>query len=123
AELPARRSAIHRLRPRREMNDGFARYTVQSAVVENNGIAAHNRLVIVPQVMAGYAAHLEDIHEISFVGQFNNKLKFLEVEIFKRKIIKERIGRQKLFTADVHRILGDLIGFPHGASAGCKFYL
>src|ERR1700686_3060944 len=45
-ELPPRGRAIHRLRVRREMDDGLSRDAVQSAVMKNDGITAYNGLVI-----------------------------------------------------------------------------
>src|SRR5579859_3749658 len=91
-QLPSRRGAIHTFRLGREMNDGLPRNPIQSAVMERYGVATHNRLVIVPKGFTRYAAHLEYIHEIGFVGQFDYELQLMEVEILKGKIIKQGLG-------------------------------
>src|SRR5512142_2803886 len=70
-----------------------------------------------------YAAHLEDVHKIGFIGQFDIELKLLEVEILKGKIIKQRVRRKQLLTADMDRVLGNLIRVPHGAPTGGQFNL
>src|SRR5438128_1024053 len=94
AQLPTRRSAIHAFRLRREMDNGFPGYPVQSAVMKRNGVTPHDRLVIVTQVFTRHSAHLEDVHEIGFVSQFDHKLQFMEVEIFKGKIVEQSLGRK-----------------------------
>src|SRR5689334_10652098 len=104
-ELPPRRGAIHALRLRREMNDRLPGNPIESAVMERYGVAPHNRLIIVPKGFTRHAAHLEDIHEIGFVSQFDHELQLMEVEILKGKIIKQSLGREQLLTPDVHCVL------------------
>ena len=91
-QLPSRRGAIHHFRLRRKVDDGFAGHAIQAAIMKHDGIVPHDRLVIMAQVLPCHAAHLEDVHKIGFVSQFDVELKFMEVEILKREIVKERFG-------------------------------
>src|SRR6201999_3092507 len=105
------------------MNDGFTRNAVQPAIMKNDRIMPYHRLVIMPQILPRYAAHLKDIHEVGFIRQLNDQLKLLKIEILKREIIKERVRREKLLTADVNRVFRNLIRVARGALAGGQFDL
>src|SRR6478609_11652678 len=122
-QLPPRRGAIDHIRLGRKMNNGFAGDAIPAAIMKHNGIVPHSRQVILAELFPRYAAHLKDIHEIGFVSQFDVELKLMEVKILKRKIVEERFGRKQLFTANVYRVLGNLIRLPHGALAGGELNL
>src|SRR6476646_5521936 len=87
-QLPPRRGAIHHIRFWGKMNNGFAGNAIPTAIMKDNRIMPNYRQKILAKFFACYAAHLEDIHEIGFIGQLNIELKLMEVEILKRKIIK-----------------------------------
>src|ERR1700757_346368 len=83
--------------------------------MKDDAVMPDDWLVIVPQRLPSDAAHLEYVHVIGFISQFNDQLKFLEIEILKGKIIVKRIRSQQLLTQDMHGVFRDLIGVAGGA--------
>src|ERR1051326_8693502 len=104
------------------MNNGLPGYTVQSGVMKRYGVTPHNRLVIVTKVFTRHAAHLEDIHKIRFVGQFDYEFKLMEVEILKGKVVEQSLGREQLLTTNMHRVLRNLIRLAHRAFENFNFH-
>src|ERR1051326_2004187 len=83
AQLPSRGGALHALRFRRKMDDGLARYVVQTAIMKHNGVTADYRLVVTAKRLARHPPHLKHVHEVGLIGHLNYKFQFVKIEVLK----------------------------------------
>src|SRR5438477_5074044 len=92
------------MRTGHELDQGFAHDVVEAAIDEADGVAVNNRLIVLSRLLAGDAAHLEDIHKIRLEGELNGHVDGGEVEIFNREVVEEYIAREQLLAPDMKRI-------------------
>ena len=64
----------------------IARHIVETNVVKHNCVTVHHGEIVVPWLLARYAAHLKYVHEVGFIGQLNVEFELVEIEIFKTGI-------------------------------------